>query len=257
MPELELFEKLLIWAGKECERRKLEANKPNMRKVLQPILPYIRFPTMTMEDVTLQVAPTELLSKDQLLALYVWIGSKPYDNIHHHDPSSSCCVVSLYMIYITRNIVNRDCRSPFQRNPVHMVVVYGDWILYVHHHPSHYHKVTCTRSRWRQVTDISWARKNSHAVDTAGECTSIDWWEHSGCSWVLWRRNGAIRYTTRPFVVLLVMWCDSLIGWCLIGWYSWKICHLQTQRCMDFRRRIKSIMVWRHHDHQSAIIDEW
>jgi len=46
-----------------------------MAEVLQDILPYIRFPTMTMEELASVVTPAGVLRKDQLLNVFIYLGT--------------------------------------------------------------------------------------------------------------------------------------------------------------------------------------
>uniref|UniRef100_A0AC34RK09 BTB domain-containing protein n=1 Tax=Panagrolaimus sp. JU765 TaxID=591449 RepID=A0AC34RK09_9BILA len=50
--EIELFQMLLKWGQNQCKIQQLEENPENMKKILEPFLPLIRFPTMTIEQLT-------------------------------------------------------------------------------------------------------------------------------------------------------------------------------------------------------------
>jgi len=74
--EVELFEIVLAWAKEECKRKELEGTPENLRQVLQHILPHIRFPVMTTEDVAISVTPSGVLTPEQTLGLFTYLGQK-------------------------------------------------------------------------------------------------------------------------------------------------------------------------------------
>uniref|UniRef100_A0AC34QD16 Uncharacterized protein n=1 Tax=Panagrolaimus sp. JU765 TaxID=591449 RepID=A0AC34QD16_9BILA len=51
-PESQLFDMVLLWAKNQCKLQELEENPKNMKEILEPFLPWIRFPTMTVEYLT-------------------------------------------------------------------------------------------------------------------------------------------------------------------------------------------------------------
>jgi len=76
--ELEFFEACIRWAKREVDRRQMRggATPQNLSEVLKNITPYIRFPTMTSEELATYVTPTEILRKDQLLSVFVYLGTE-------------------------------------------------------------------------------------------------------------------------------------------------------------------------------------
>jgi len=76
IPEGDLFEAVVLWGKAECKRQTVEPNAENLQKVLSESLPLIRFPTMTMQEVAAKVTPTNLLSSDQILQVFTYLGSK-------------------------------------------------------------------------------------------------------------------------------------------------------------------------------------
>jgi len=84
--EDQFWEAVLHWADAEIARQELKSTPENKKTVLKHVLPYIRFPTMDMEQVVERVAPTKLVPPDHLLAIYSYIGSKgskPEFHLHY------------------------------------------------------------------------------------------------------------------------------------------------------------------------------
>jgi len=73
--EGDLFEGIVIWGRAECKRTNLDASADNVRKVLEEILPLIRFPAMAMEEVATKVTPAQVLTSEQTLAVFTYLGS--------------------------------------------------------------------------------------------------------------------------------------------------------------------------------------
>jgi len=74
--ETELFDSCLRWGRAECSRQHLPAQGPNLRKVLKDVLPFIRFPTMTCDQLASIVSPEAILSPEELLSLFVYAGAE-------------------------------------------------------------------------------------------------------------------------------------------------------------------------------------
>jgi hypothetical protein len=74
--EIELFEAVLGWAKEELKRQELENNPDNLKKVLTNILPSIRFPVMSTEELAVTVTPTGVLNPEQTLLLFTYLGQK-------------------------------------------------------------------------------------------------------------------------------------------------------------------------------------
>jgi len=73
--EGDLFEGVVTWAKGECKRTNLDSSPESLRKVLDEILPLIRFPAMAMEEVATKVTPTSVLQSDQMLQIFTYLGS--------------------------------------------------------------------------------------------------------------------------------------------------------------------------------------
>jgi hypothetical protein len=76
VPEGDLFEAVIGWGKAECKRQSLEPDANSLQSCLADILPLIRFPTMTMQEVAAKVTPTNILSSDQILLVFTFLGSK-------------------------------------------------------------------------------------------------------------------------------------------------------------------------------------
>lgn len=76
IPEKDLFSALIKWGKAECKRTDVEDNSENLRQILKDEVPYIRFPTMSLEDVASIVLPTHILSQEEILQIYLFLGTK-------------------------------------------------------------------------------------------------------------------------------------------------------------------------------------
>ncbi|CAG7824979.1 unnamed protein product [Allacma fusca] len=73
--ELDLFQIIVDWADQECERLQLESSDESKRQLLEPLLPHIRFPTMTAADFADHVVPTEILSTCEIAQILTYIST--------------------------------------------------------------------------------------------------------------------------------------------------------------------------------------
>jgi len=72
--ETDLFQACLRWALSECKRRKLDTTTEHRNLVLKNVLPHIRFPTMSMDQIATVVTGSGVLNNAQLLSLYTYKG---------------------------------------------------------------------------------------------------------------------------------------------------------------------------------------
>jgi len=72
--ENDLFQACLRWALSECKRRKLDTTTEHRNLVLKNVLPHIRFPTMSMDQIATVVTGSGVLNNAQLLSLYTFKG---------------------------------------------------------------------------------------------------------------------------------------------------------------------------------------
>jgi len=77
--EVELFEAVYEWGTAECKRQKKDADPANIKSVLQNVLPCIRFPVMSSEDVATRVAAKGVLDPEMILALFTYLGQESED----------------------------------------------------------------------------------------------------------------------------------------------------------------------------------
>jgi len=73
--EVELFKGVVRWGKEECKRQKIEASTKNLKALLEKILFHIRFPLMTTEELAMDVFPTDLVSSDDLIAVFTYASS--------------------------------------------------------------------------------------------------------------------------------------------------------------------------------------
>uniref|UniRef100_A0AC34Q9T7 BTB domain-containing protein n=1 Tax=Panagrolaimus sp. JU765 TaxID=591449 RepID=A0AC34Q9T7_9BILA len=70
-PESQLFGMVLKWGKNQCMLQQLEKTLQNLKKNLEPFLPWIRFPTMTVEYLTTVVYPWKLLDSETMLHVII------------------------------------------------------------------------------------------------------------------------------------------------------------------------------------------
>jgi len=68
IPELELFEAVLVWAKAQGAK--------DMKEYLKDVIPLIRFPTMKSKEIASKVIPAAVLEMQQTLELFTYLGSK-------------------------------------------------------------------------------------------------------------------------------------------------------------------------------------
>jgi len=73
--EVDLFDACLAWGKREAKETKLD-EKDGLKTALADILPHIRFPCMTTQDVAVKVTQSGLLDSDQILDLFTYLGIK-------------------------------------------------------------------------------------------------------------------------------------------------------------------------------------
>jgi hypothetical protein len=74
IPEVELFESVLDWGKAELKRNNTEDSPESLRKLLVDILPQIRFPVMSTQDIAVKVNPSKILENQQVLDLFTYLG---------------------------------------------------------------------------------------------------------------------------------------------------------------------------------------
>jgi len=74
--EPELFRGLVRWIPRELGRRDAKDTVAARRAAVADILPHVRFPIMTLEQLSTDVRPTGLLPDDHLVQLFTWMGKR-------------------------------------------------------------------------------------------------------------------------------------------------------------------------------------
>ncbi|CAH0391223.1 unnamed protein product [Bemisia tabaci] len=75
--EVDLFKSILGWAKLECRRKNLRTNVKNMRRLLEPVLPLIRFRLMSLSEFTEVVSNSGILSIEEELSILTYLISRP------------------------------------------------------------------------------------------------------------------------------------------------------------------------------------
>ncbi|KAL3085411.1 hypothetical protein niasHT_036521 [Heterodera trifolii] len=71
--------KALRWADSKCRENGIESSAENRRAVLGPALFKIRFPRLSNEEFSKKIFPSDVLSKDEVIAIYLF---KSLSNCH-------------------------------------------------------------------------------------------------------------------------------------------------------------------------------
>uniref|UniRef100_A0AC34QTS3 BTB domain-containing protein n=1 Tax=Panagrolaimus sp. JU765 TaxID=591449 RepID=A0AC34QTS3_9BILA len=69
--EVDVFNLMLEWGQNQCKVKNLEENPENLREILKSCLPFIRFPIMTVDELSTVVYPTKLLKKSVMATIFV------------------------------------------------------------------------------------------------------------------------------------------------------------------------------------------
>lgn len=73
--EADLFEAVIRWAEAECKRQDKKVTADNKREVLGDLVTLVRFPQLTMQEVVTKVQFSQMLTQEDLLALFTYIGA--------------------------------------------------------------------------------------------------------------------------------------------------------------------------------------
>jgi len=79
--EVDLFQFVVNQSKKEIKSE----NPEELRKHLSAFLPHIRFPIMSSQDIATKVVPTRILSCDETLALYGYVGTYQAKEKEHKE----------------------------------------------------------------------------------------------------------------------------------------------------------------------------
>ncbi|KAL3078328.1 hypothetical protein niasHT_032734 [Heterodera trifolii] len=68
--EISIWNAALRWADAKCRQNGIECSAENRRAVLGPALFQMRFPLVSIEEFSKKIVPTDVLSKDEVIAVY-------------------------------------------------------------------------------------------------------------------------------------------------------------------------------------------
>jgi len=74
--EWQIWNGVVGWATSECKRQSIDPSEENLRKVLETVLPLIRFPTMQLAELVTHVKPMNVLKEGEMLILFTYLGAK-------------------------------------------------------------------------------------------------------------------------------------------------------------------------------------
>jgi len=72
--EIDIFEAIVDWAKAELKKSDTAESPEASRKVLADILPHVRFPIMSTQDIAVKVNPSKILEPQQVLDLFTYLG---------------------------------------------------------------------------------------------------------------------------------------------------------------------------------------
>ncbi|KAL3096546.1 hypothetical protein niasHS_004327 [Heterodera schachtii] len=61
---------VIRWSDEQCRQKGMECSAENRRKMLDPVLPNIRFPLIPKEDFTKSVVSTGVLTTEEVISIY-------------------------------------------------------------------------------------------------------------------------------------------------------------------------------------------
>ncbi|KAL3077420.1 hypothetical protein niasHT_033958 [Heterodera trifolii] len=73
--EIALWKAALCWADGKCRQNGMECSGPNRRAMLGPALHKIRFPLIPMADFADSVAPSDVLTKEEMLSVFLFLAN--------------------------------------------------------------------------------------------------------------------------------------------------------------------------------------
>ncbi|KAL3073555.1 hypothetical protein niasHS_017122 [Heterodera schachtii] len=73
--EIALWNAALCWADGKCRQNGKECSGPNRRSMLGPALHKIRFPLIPMADFADAVAPSDVLTKEEMLSVFLFLAN--------------------------------------------------------------------------------------------------------------------------------------------------------------------------------------
>jgi len=74
--EIFIFRACIRWAESECKRQRLEIDFENKRQVLKDIIPLLRFPLISLEEIAEEVVESGILKKKELVQLFSYLCSR-------------------------------------------------------------------------------------------------------------------------------------------------------------------------------------
>jgi len=74
--EVDLFDAIIRWSDMELKKDAKTVTPEARVALLKDIIPHIRFPTMTTEDVAAKVTPLNLLTQPQIMQLFIYLAQK-------------------------------------------------------------------------------------------------------------------------------------------------------------------------------------
>ncbi|KAL3093490.1 hypothetical protein niasHS_004676 [Heterodera schachtii] len=68
--EIKIWNAALRWSDEQCRQKGIECSAENRRKMLDPVLPNIRFPLIPKEDFTKSVVSTDVLTREERFGVF-------------------------------------------------------------------------------------------------------------------------------------------------------------------------------------------
>lgn len=85
-PEVTIFDGLMRWGRAACRKAKLDDTNQNVKEQIKDLLPHIRFPLMTFEQLKTVVASAEVLGAEEMVELYSYVHVEDEDTFDYTLP---------------------------------------------------------------------------------------------------------------------------------------------------------------------------
>ena len=128
------FTALKRWGGSECTKQNLTISPENIRTCLGDILFMVRFPLMSIDIFAKEVAPTGILTYEEMLMMYHHLATKAGSPEKEHIGRFSCKKRRIVIRFDNLNLSPgySDCLIVLNTSkPVQLVSVRGDFVSHI------------------------------------------------------------------------------------------------------------------------------
>ncbi|XP_042862290.1 uncharacterized protein LOC122247247 isoform X2 [Penaeus japonicus] len=87
--EVKVFRAVVTWGKHQIDNRRAMNSEATLRREIEPLLPHIRFLSMSTDEFVTHVMPSGVLTSDESTAILLAIK----ETGNHHDIPSICCII--------------------------------------------------------------------------------------------------------------------------------------------------------------------